>query len=278
MESTSSKRKKNWWLGFGNFLLLDDCVSKIEDVSVIGDISVPADLKQAIATHLDELAKSLDGHFPTRESYPAWVRQPFTFSVETTDVNYEYLDEIIEIQQNRVQQQLFRKTTLSTFWCQQMVTYPVIPKKALEIFLPFYTTYLCEQSFSRMLDLKRRKGRGFVAKMTWEWHLQRWSSTFLNWSLKGNSRSHTDLQQVFIFCCCFDVFVFVWKSCFAGFVVWTVMLMHSSFCATLKHIPKFWIWKKSYFIFPIKKGSVNALIKLVGFSTSNKVKNHCIRP
>jgi hypothetical protein len=35
------------------------------------------------------------------------VRQPFTFSVETTDVNDEYLDEIIEIQQSQVQQQLF---------------------------------------------------------------------------------------------------------------------------------------------------------------------------
>ncbi|XP_075684349.1 protein FAM200C-like [Rhinoderma darwinii] len=142
---------------FANFPLLDDCVSKIEDVSGIGDISVPAELKQAIATHLDELAKSLDGYFPTRESYPAWVRQPFTFSVETTDVNDKYLDEIIEIQQSQVQQQLFRTTTLSTFWCQQMVTYPVIAKKALEIFIPFVTTYLCEQSFSRMLDIKTKK-------------------------------------------------------------------------------------------------------------------------
>ncbi|XP_045113670.1 protein ZBED8-like [Portunus trituberculatus] len=54
---------------FANFPLLDDCVSKIEDVSGIGDISVPRELKQAIAMHLDELAKSLDGYFPTRESY-----------------------------------------------------------------------------------------------------------------------------------------------------------------------------------------------------------------
>ncbi|GAA6099628.1 protein ZBED8 [Tachysurus ichikawai] len=142
---------------FANFPLLDDCVCKIEDVSGIGDISLPAELKQAIATHLDELAKSLDGYFPTRESYPAWVRQPFTFSVKTTDVNDEYLEEIIEIQQSQVQQQLFRTTTLSTFWCQQMVTYPVIAKKALEIFIPFVTTYLCEQSFSRMLDIKTKK-------------------------------------------------------------------------------------------------------------------------
>ena len=35
-----------------------------------------------------------------------------------------------------------------------------------------------------------------------------------------------------------------------------------------------YILKKSYFIFPITKGSVNALMKLAGFITSNKVKNH----
>ena len=142
---------------FANFPLLDDCVSKIEDVSGIEDISVPGELKQAIAMHLDELAKSLDGYFPTRESYPAWVRQPFTFSVETADVNDEYLDEIIELQQSQVQQQLFRTTTLSTFWCHQIVSYPVIAKKALEILIPFVTTYLCEQSFSRMVDIKTKK-------------------------------------------------------------------------------------------------------------------------
>ncbi|XP_073533049.1 protein FAM200C-like [Phyllobates terribilis] len=104
----------------------------IEDVSGIGVISVSMELMQTIATHLDELAKSLDGYFPTRVSYPAWVRQPFMFAVETADVNYEYLDEIIEIQQSQVQQQLFRTTTLSTFWCRQLEKYPIIAKKALE--------------------------------------------------------------------------------------------------------------------------------------------------
>ncbi|XP_039459195.1 protein ZBED8-like [Oreochromis aureus] len=142
---------------FANFPLLDNCVSKIEDVSGIGDIPVSTELKQTIATHLDELAKSLDRYFPTRESYPAWVRQPFTFAVETADVNDEYLDEIIEIQQSQVQQQLFRTTTLSTFWCRQTDKYPIIAKEALDSFIPFVTTYLCEQSFSTMLDIKTKK-------------------------------------------------------------------------------------------------------------------------
>ena len=86
-----------------------------------------------------------------------WVRQPFTFAIETADVNDEYLDEIIELQQSQVQQQVFRTTMLSTFWCQQMEKYPVIAQKALDFFVPFVTTYLCEQSFSRMLDIKTKK-------------------------------------------------------------------------------------------------------------------------
>ena len=38
-----------------------------------------------------------------------------------------------------------------------------------------------------------------------------------------------------------------------------------------------YVLKKSYFIFLITKGLVNALLKLAGFSTSNNVKNHCTR-
>ena len=67
-----------------------------------GNISVPTELKQAISLHLDELKKSLNGYFPIRESYPAWVRQPFMFSVDKADVNDKYLDEIIELQQSQV--------------------------------------------------------------------------------------------------------------------------------------------------------------------------------
>ena len=33
-----------------------------------------------------------------------------------------------------------------------------------------------------------------------------------------------------------------------------------------------YVLKKSYFIFPITKGSVNALMQLAGFSTYNKIK------
>ena len=149
---------------FANFSLLDDCMSEIEDVP--GNISVPTELKQAIILRLDKPIKSLDGYFPNRESYPTWIRQPFTFSVDKADVIDKYLDEIIELQQSQVQQQLFRTTMLSTFLCHQIVAFPLLPKKALEILISFVTMYLCEKSFSTMVDINTKKGTDFVAKMT----------------------------------------------------------------------------------------------------------------
>src|SRR4029434_3452161 len=66
------------------------------------------------------------------------------------------------------------------------------------------------------------------------------------------------------------------------------LAMSGRFCRPSKNwLPTIWqhtifkiytyVLKKSYFIFPITKGSVNALMKLAGFSISNKVKNHCTR-
>ena len=122
-----------------------------------GNIFVSTELKQAISLHLDELTNSLDGYLLNRESCPAWIRQPFTFSVDKADVNDKYLDEIIELQQSQVQQQLFRTTTLSTFWCHQIVAYLLLLKKALEILISFVTTYLCKKPFSTMVDIKTKK-------------------------------------------------------------------------------------------------------------------------
>ena len=38
-----------------------------------------------------------------------------------------------------------------------------------------------------------------------------------------------------------------------------------------------YVLKKSYFIVSLTKGSVIALMKLAGFSTSNKVENHYLK-
>ena len=82
------------------------------------------------------------------------------FGVDKADVNDKYLDEITELQQSQVQQRL------STFWCQQIVAYPFLAKKAFEILILFVTTHLCKKSIRTMVDTKTKKGTDFVAKMT----------------------------------------------------------------------------------------------------------------
>ncbi|KAF2360772.1 HAT C-terminal dimerization domain [Trinorchestia longiramus] len=80
-----------------------------------------------------------------QKKLPLWKRR----TENNNFANFPLLDDC-----SQVQQQLFKTTT---FLCQQMATYPVIAKKALQIFIPFVTTLLCEQSFSRMLGIKTKK-------------------------------------------------------------------------------------------------------------------------
>ena len=73
-------------------------------------------------------------------------------------------------------------------------------------------------------------------------------------------------------------YVFVWNS-----FCWFCSLNTVILCATdawfILRANKIYTYvlKKSYYIFPITKGSLNTLMKLAGFSTSNKARNHCYR-
>ena len=46
--------------------------------------------------------------------YPAWVRQPFSYDTTTTDINSPYTDDIMELQERRLEnvtstQQIFKR-------------------------------------------------------------------------------------------------------------------------------------------------------------------------
>ena len=97
--------------------------------------------------------------------YPAWVRQPFSYDTTTADINCPYTDDIIELQESEVKKHDFNTTNLQTFRCQQIEGYPLIAKVALEVLMPFVTTYLCEHAFSILVDVKQKSKTGLHAKM-----------------------------------------------------------------------------------------------------------------
>ena len=150
-----------WWERlqndiFANFPLLDELTST---AATHDDESAEKlkRLKPMIVEHLKELERSFDRYFPEQRQYPEWIIQPFVFDTANADVNNPYLDDIIELQESAVQKHTFSTTDLHTFWCHQIEGYSRIAKVALELMTSFVTTYLCEQAFSILVEIKTKK-------------------------------------------------------------------------------------------------------------------------
>ena len=79
-------------------------------------------------------------------------------------------EESIDFQENQGCETKFRATSLSRFWCDQLVAYPGLAKVALEMITPVPTTYLCEKTFSTILLIKttirNRFHGGLIHSMT----------------------------------------------------------------------------------------------------------------
>ena len=62
-------------------------------------------------------------------------------------------EKFIDLQENQGCKTNFCPSSLSHFWCDQLVAYPGLVRAALEIITPFPTTYL-RKAFSTMLLIK----------------------------------------------------------------------------------------------------------------------------
>ena len=50
----------------------------------------------------------------------------------------------------------FREKSMSAFWLSVSTEYPLLSNKAVNILLPFATTYLCETAFSALTNMKTK--------------------------------------------------------------------------------------------------------------------------
>ena len=127
---------------FANFPLLDEVVSNGSAINDEVSFNELQGLLPVFTEHLQKLQRLFENCFPERMQYPAWIRQPFSYDTTTADINSPYTDDIIELQESEVKKRDFNTTNLQTFWCQQIKGYPLIAKVALEVLMPFVTTFM----------------------------------------------------------------------------------------------------------------------------------------
>ena len=148
---------------FAYFPLLDEIASSSSTaMNEKEDHNELQRLKSEFLEHLQKFQLSFKNYFPDQRKYPEWIGQPFAFDTTTVDTNNQHIDDIIELQESKVQK-LFNSTNLEKFWCQQMESYPRIAKVAFDILTSFATTYLCDRAFSTLVE---RSKTGLHVKMT----------------------------------------------------------------------------------------------------------------
>ena len=112
-------------------------------------------LKEDIISHLRNLQDEFEQYFPeinTGSILMKVARNPFIHKVE--DVPEAIQEEFTELTNNSIAKDEFHSCKLEEFWVKMQHCYPRIGIQALNILVPFSSTYLCEYGFSALLTIK----------------------------------------------------------------------------------------------------------------------------
>ena len=104
---------------------------------------------------LKNLSAAFNQYFPNLDvSKDLWVVNPFVAS--ETNLNATLEENLIDIRNDVSLKVLFREKETSEFWISIYEQYPQLAQKAVEILLPFGSSYLCELGFSALTQIKTK--------------------------------------------------------------------------------------------------------------------------
>ncbi|XP_026467760.1 zinc finger BED domain-containing protein 5-like [Ctenocephalides felis] len=115
--------------------------------------------KDLIINHMTSLRNQFAHYFKDLDmSKYEWIRNPFVidkyddFGLPTAEQKM-----IIDLSSDSTLKQMFQdEKNIVKFWLQVNDDFPTLTTKALEILLPFVTSYLCEIGFSAVAVLKTK--------------------------------------------------------------------------------------------------------------------------
>ena len=117
-------------------------------------IELPVDINTCIKDHLQVLCAEFQSYFNDPPLYVSWHKNPFNVEV---DPNAEEAEELSELKvSNGVKVAFKSRSDISSFWLSLHDAYPLLSKKASEMYVQCSTTYLCKTGFSDLATIKTK--------------------------------------------------------------------------------------------------------------------------
>lgn len=143
------------------------CVQKIlEEIATDQSLVVSSHIPCMIQS-LHNLEDKLLSYFSELDSEAAngqrWVLNPFLdMSVQLADLSSMKMKEnLIDLATDGMLKMEFNSQTIDIFWMKRREEYPELAREALKLLVPFATSYLCELTFSSMVNIKTKREIGF---------------------------------------------------------------------------------------------------------------------
>lgn len=114
-------------------------------------------LMDLIKEHLVLLQQNFKKYFGESVEDFDWVRDPFIMDSKHLPNNLGLQEELADLKADRTLKLKFFEVPLETFWLSISSEYPAISEMAVNVLLPFSTTYLCELGFSTLTEIKTSK-------------------------------------------------------------------------------------------------------------------------
>jgi hypothetical protein len=114
-------------------------------------------LKREICEHLETLQNSFKRYFHLDGiKVESWIRNPFISYINCIENADLAKDGHIDLRTENLLQLEFNSKGLEEFWYSLRGTYPRIVNRAMEVLIPFATTYLIESGFSTLVTIKTK--------------------------------------------------------------------------------------------------------------------------
>ncbi|KAL4104473.1 hypothetical protein QTP88_019771 [Uroleucon formosanum] len=136
---------------------------KIEESKIHLSINQKTELKNIIYEHLLTLSRNLKSYFPSLPTTEIqWVVSLYgpcgEENIKNANLSSTEKEQLLEISSDTTLKSKFYMSENDSFWISLQNEYPEVSKKALQILLPFSTSYMCESAFS-ILEVTKTKKR-----------------------------------------------------------------------------------------------------------------------